>query len=254
MSGFKDSIILITGAASGLGRSLAESIASRGAVVLANYHNQEQEANELLLMLRRWNSRSQIYKADVSNCQEVSSMFSKITDSYGQLDGLVNCAGTVDFQKLESSDISSIDRQIKVNLMGTIYTVREAIPLLRRSRRGAIVNIASLAAHIGQEASAPYAASKGGVIAFSKSCAVELASANIRVNSISPGIIDTGIELNNLDPSQIKANRKRLLGRIPLKRMGKPEEVASLIEFLLSENATYITGQDIIIDGGWSIS
>lgn len=251
MLDFKNKIILITGASSGLGKSLAESLASKGAIVLANYHDRYQEAEKLLIKLRQKNNRSQIFKADVSNYQDVLAMFQKITDIYGKLDGLVNCAGTVNFQELESSDVSSIDKQIKVNLLGTIYTVKEAISLLNEG--GAIVNIASLAAHIGQKDIASYAASKGGILAFSKSCAVELAP-KIRVNSVSPGIINTDIKLGNLDSDQIEINRNKLLDRIPLKRMGEPEEVTSLIELLLSDRSGYITGQDILIDGGWSVS
>jgi len=253
MFDFKDKIILITGAASGIGRSSAESLANKGAIIIANYHNRASDANNLLYKLKNKNQQSCIEQADVSNYKEVSGLLQKVNNTYGRLDGLVNCSGIVEFQSLGSFEILNIDQQIKVNLLGTIYVTKESISLLRKSNCPSVVNISSLATKIGQADISPYAASKGGVVSFSKSCAVEFAP-HIRFNIISPGIIDTGIELNNLNFDQIENNRKKLMDRIPLKRRGKSQDVVNLIEFLLSEKSSYITGQDIFIDGGWSIS
>jgi NAD(P)-dependent dehydrogenase (short-subunit alcohol dehydrogenase family) len=207
----------------------------------------------LLKRLKIKNPSSSIIQADVSKYSDVSRMIQEVKNTYGRIDGLVNCAGIVEFQNLESLNELNIDQQIKVNLLGTIYVMKEALPLLKASDCASVVNISSLAARVGQTDISLYAASKGGVASFTRSCAVELAP-DIRVNSVSPGIIDTGIKLNNLDPIQIQNNRKKLMDRIPLKRMGKTDDVTNLIEFLLSNQSSYITGQDLVVDGGWSIS
>lgn len=253
MSEFKDKIILITGAASGIGKAAAESLSGQGAIVIANYHNRIDEANTLSKKLKGNNQRSIIERADVSNYEEVFALFQKIKTVFGRIDGLINCSGVVIFQNLEDANKMEIGQQVTTNLLGTMYVTKESIPLLKKSSCPSIVNISSLAAKIGQTKVSSYAASKGGVVSFTRSCAVEFAP-SIRVNSISPGIIDTEIKLNNLDQTQIENNRRKLMERIPLKRMGKPTEVVDLIEFLLSNKSAYITGQDIFVDGGWSIS
>jgi NAD(P)-dependent dehydrogenase (short-subunit alcohol dehydrogenase family) len=246
----KDKVAIITGARRGMGKSHALTFAKAGAkVVVADISKDECE--EVVKEIEKAGGEAIAVKCDVTNKKEVDAMIEAAIDKWGKLDILVNNAGIVGFKPFIEMTEAEWDKVIEINLKGYFLCAQAAVKEMIKQNSGAIVNIASV--EMGQVGGgmpglAHYCASKGGVVAFSQTLAVELAQYNIRVNAVAPGAIETPMA------ESVKDNPKALeasLAKIPMRRMGKPEEVSNLVLFLSSDLSSYMTGSTVVIDGGW---
>lgn len=246
MSELEGRVSLVTGASRGIGKAIALKLASLGSKVAVNYREREAEANSVIEAIASQGGGEAIaIKADVADTEAVKAMVEQVTDRWGSIDVLVNNAGiTRDTLVLRMGD-KDWDEVIDTNLRGAYLCTKFALRSMIRQRRGRIINISSIAGVMGNPGQSNYAASKGGLIAFTKSVAREIGSRNITVNAVAPGFIAT--EMTDKLPSERKES---VLAIIPLQRFGEPEDVADLVAFLASEKAGYITGQVICIDGG----
>jgi len=238
-------VALVTGSSRGIGRAIAIELAKRGINIVINNDKYPQEGLEVLDEINKIGQRAIYIQADVSDPDQVKKMIEKIIDEFGRIDVLINNAGITRDKMLENMDIDHWDRVISVNLTGTFNCTKSVIKYMKKQGSGKIINIASVVGEIGNFGQANYAASKGGIIAFTKTVAKEYAKYGICVNAIAPGFIKTKM----LETIPEKAMQK-ILSRIPLGRLGKPEEVAKLVCFLASDDVNYITGQVININGG----
>jgi len=240
----ENKVALITGSARGIGKEIALVLAREGADIIisdVNFEMAEATAKEINALGRR----SMAVKLDVTNFKEVEETINKILDKFSKIDILVNNAGiTKDGLILRMSE-SDWDAVINVNLKGTFNCTKAVSKVMLKAKCGKIVNLASIIGIIGNAGQANYSASKAGIIALTKTTAKELASRGICVNAVAPGFIQT--EMTDKLPQEIK---DKMLEAIPLKRFGKPSEVADLCLFLSSKDADFITGQTIVIDGG----
>ncbi|WP_209861413.1 3-oxoacyl-[acyl-carrier-protein] reductase [Paenibacillus shirakamiensis] len=245
---FNDQVVLVTGSSRGIGRAIARSFLESGAIVICNYSKEGRSSEELANMLLSFEGRGIAIKADVSNAEEIKQMFQEIKKRWGRLDILVNNAGiTRDGWMMMMGD-KNWDEVIDINLKGCFLCMREAAKMMSKFKSGSIVNISSTSGITGQTGQINYAASKGGIIAMTKTASKELASHGIRVNAVAPGFIETGMTLN-MPQNQLQ----EYLRHIPLQRVGEAQEVASSVLFLASTHASYITGQCLVVDGGLAI-
>ena len=240
----KDKIALVTGSGRGIGKSIALEFAKEGATIFLNDINNENLENTQKEIENLGNKCFSIIE-DVSDYNKVKDMFKYILKEIGKIDILVNNAGINRDKTLHKMNIEDWEAVIRVNLNSIYSCCKESVIIMRENNYGRIINISSLAALSPKFGQTNYAASKAGVIGFTKSLALETASKGITVNAIAPGYIDT--EMLKTIPNDIKENFKSL---IPMGRFGLPEEVAKLAVFLASDNASYITGQVININGG----
>ena len=241
-------VALVTGASRGIGRSIALELARSGISVAINYHSSEKMAKELLCEIKKFNENVNIYKADVSNEIEVSEMVHKINLDLGEIDILVNNAGISQIGLFTDMTSYERDRMIGVNLIGAMNVTNAILPSMIHYKSGSIINISSMWGEVGASCEVVYSASKAGLIGFTKALAKELAPSGIRVNCISPGVIDT-----DMNSELSGADIKELIDEIPIKRIGMPDDIAKAVKFLISDNAKYITGQVIGINGGMII-
>lgn len=240
----KDKVAVITGGARGIGKEIATLFASVGAdIVLCDIN--EDLLNSAKTELQNYKKDVAIFKVDVTNSAEVDSMVEKTLDKFKKIDILINNAGIIRDGLLIRMKDADWDAVLNVNLKGTFNCTRAISRVMMKAHSGKIVNIASIIGIIGNAGQANYAASKGGIIAFTKSIAKELASRNINVNAIAPGFIKTDMSAT-LTPERQEA----MLKLIPLSRFGVARDVANLALFLVSEESSYITGQAIQVDGG----
>ncbi|MFC1658685.1 3-oxoacyl-[acyl-carrier-protein] reductase [Candidatus Omnitrophota bacterium] len=240
----KDKVALVTGGAQGIGRQICLALAGEGADVAVcdvNLAQAEKTQEEVKSMGRQ----SLAEKMDVTDYASVQGTMNKILDKFKKIDILVNNAGiTLDNLILKMSE-AEWEKVIKVNLTGTFNCTKAVSRIMLKQRAGRIINIASIIGLIGNPGQANYSASKAGIIALTKTTAKELASRNINVNAIAPGFIQT--QMTDKLPEDIKS---KMLDQIPLRRFGRPEDIASVCVFLAVEESNYITGQTIIVDGG----
>ncbi len=239
-------VSLVTGASRGIGKAIALKLSSLGSRVAVNYRYREVEANSVVgAMTSQGGGEAMAIRADVADAEAVRAMVQQVIDSWGKLDILVNNAGINRDTLLLRMSEQDWDDVIDTNLRGAYLCTRFALRSMIRQGWGRIINISSIAGVMGNPGQSNYAASKGGLIAFSKSVAREMGSRSITVNAVAPGFIVT--EMTDKLPPERKQS---ILAMIPLQRFGEPEDVAELVAFLAAEKAGYITGQVISIDGG----
>lgn len=244
---------LVTGGSRGIGRGIALALALQGADVAINYHSNAEEANKVVEEIKKMGRNSLAIQADVSNSQSVAQMFEQIRSQWGKLDILANNAGIASSSvSIEQTTEEQWDKVLDTNLKGQFLCAREAVKMMGSGAK--IINTASIASGgvgVGFGRAAGYVASKGGVVGLTEDLATELASKGINVNAVAPGIIETDMTRDFIADPNIQKN---FLSHIPKGRFGKPEDVAAAVAFLASDEADYITGAVLYVDGGWLAS
>ncbi len=238
-------VAVITGGTRGIGRAIAEKFASCGADIALIATSDSDAAKETMSALEKTGRKVRFYICDISNSKDVVDVSEEILADLGHVDILVNNAGITRDNLLPALKDSDIDDVIDVNLKGTIYMTKAFIRSFIKQRNGNIINISSVVGLMGNKGQANYAASKAGIVGFTKSVAKEYGSRKIRCNAIAPGYIET-----DMTGSLGEEYTKAITGMIPLGTLGKPEDVAELALFLASESSRYITGEVIKVDGG----
>lgn len=242
-------VALVTGGSRGIGWEISRSLAETGATVIINYHKSEDKAGSLKAEIEGRGGIAETFRADIGAPQEVEALFQFIRERYGRLDILINNAGIIKDTLLLGMELPEWNRVIGLNLTGAFLCTKYAAELMLTRHAGRIVNISSVSANKGGRGQTNYAASKGGLVSFTRACAVELAGKGIRVNAVLPGVVAT-----DMTSRVMKRAGDVILKGIPLGRLGSPSDVANLVVFLCSDLAEYITGQAITVDGGFSIS
>jgi len=249
-SDLKEKVAIITGARRGMGKSHALRLAKAGAKVVVSDIS-EEECQKVVDEIKKNRGEAMAVKCDVTKKGEVENMVKQAIGKWGRIDILVNNAGICQFKPFLEITEEEWDRTININLKGYFLCAQAAAKEMVKQKSGVIVNIASVAMGqqgVGMPNIVHYCASKGGIVGMTEALAVELAPFNIRVNAISPGAIETPmVDLLKTDPKTMEG----VLARIPLHRMGKPEEVSNLVLFLVSDDSSYMTGSTVVIDGGW---
>ena len=238
-------VILVTGASRGIGRAIAIELASKGAAIAINYSKDDEGAKATLENIIKNGGYGKLFKKDISNYNNCRELIDEVIGTFGKLDVLVNNAGISKFGLLMDMSLEEINDLVNTNLMGAIYLSKLAINNMMRNG-GNIINISSVWGEVGASCEVIYSATKGGLNLFTKALAKEVASFNIRVNSVAPGVINT--EMNNVLDSE---DKEVLKNEIPMMRFGEAHEVARVVSFLCEDKCKYLTGQIIRIDGGF---
>ena len=239
---------LVTGAGRGIGRAIALTLARYGADVVVNYNGSKEKAEETAKLIEEMGRKALTIKANVADKEECKAMFDQIKKEFGTLDILVNNAGITRDGLAVRMKEEDFDAVIDTNLKGAFLCMQQAGLIMMKKRYGRIINISSISGVRGNAGQINYCAAKAGLVGMTKSMAKELASRNVLVNAIAPGYIDS--DMTEVLSDEVK---EAVLGEIPLKRTGKPEEIAELAAFLASDRASYITGQVILADGWMGI-
>lgn len=236
---------LVTGASRGIGRAIALALASKGFAVALNYAGSHDAAEAVKKEIEAAGGKAFTAQGDVSKSEDVDRIFKTVKDEFGGLDVLVNNAGINRDALLIRMKESNWDDVIATDLKSDFLTTKAAAAMMMRKRKGSIINISSVVGIMGNIGQANYAAAKAGVIGLTKACAKEMAARNIRVNAVAPGFIETA--MTDGIPEKI---REGMIASIPMGRMGQPEDIARAVCFLASDDASYITGQVLVVDGG----
>jgi len=242
---FSNKVALVTGSSSGIGAAIAKEIAAGGAAVAIHYRGNADGANAVASEIRSNGGKCELFQADVSNTEQAAELIKKVQETFGSLDILINNAGTTRDTLLLSMKEEEWDAVISTNLKSVYAVSKAALRGMIKKRWGRIINITSVVGITGQAGQSNYAASKAGIIGFTKSLAREVASRNITVNAVAPGFVPTALT-DVLNEEQ----RAKIVSETPIGRMGTPEEIAWAVGFLASERSGFITGQVLTVDGG----
>ena len=243
-----DSVAIVTGSGRGIGRAIALELAEAGAKVVVNYSGRVDKAEETVKLIREAGGECLAVQADVSQTADVDRLIKTTLDHFGKIDILVNNAGITRDSLLLRMKEADWDAVLATNLKGVFLCTKAVSKGMLKQRSGVIVNISSVVGLSGNAGQANYAAAKAGIIGFSKSIAKEFAARGIRVNAVAPGYIST-----DMTETLAEGMQTEVLRAIPLGRLGKPEDVAKVVRFLVSPEASYITGQTLCVDGGMEI-
>jgi 3-oxoacyl-[acyl-carrier protein] reductase len=241
-------VAIVTGGGRGIGRAIAGRLAGEGANLAISYRSNEIAAEEAAQKVRAAGVRCELFKGDVSSPEDVEALFTGVRDAFGRVDILVNNAGITRDNLVMRMNEGEFDDVLRTNLRGTYLCTRAALRPMIRARWGRIVNVSSVVGLVGNAGQANYAASKAGIIGLTKSVAREVAQRSITVNAVAPGYVET--ELTGGLPEKVK---EQIREQIPAGRFGEPKEVAEVVAFLVAEEAGYVTGQTIAVDGGMTM-
>ncbi len=245
----ENKVAIVTGSGQGIGKGIALELAKEGAKVVVSDINQEN-IDRTVDEIKSFNPNTIGVKADVSNSKEVENLVKKAIEEFGRVDVLVNNAGIYPFKHLTEMKEEEWDKVLDVNLKGVFNCTKAVLPDMTKRKNGNIVNIASIAgAVVGYPSLAHYSASKGGTLGFTRSAAIDLAPYNIRVNAIAPG----GVETPGIKVAMDDETSKQFIQALPIKRMGQPVDIGKTVVFLASDDSSYITGQLIVVDGGYTL-
>lgn len=245
MSKFKDQRVIVTGGTRGIGRGITEAFLKEGATVIATYAHNDQAAMDFKEQMGQFGDHLVLKKFDVSNILECEIIFNDLEKEFSSIQVLVNNSGIRKDNLLASMTSEQWDDVLNINLKGTFNMSKYAVLHMMKNRYGRIINISSIGGALGLPGQANYAASKAGQIALSKSLSKEVAKRKITVNNVAPGFIETEL-LNDLSEEMVKEYKNQ----VPMKRFGTVDEVASVVKFLASDEASYITGTTIDVSGG----
>lgn len=241
-------VALVTGASRGIGRAVALELAGNGATVVVNYRGQQMAANEVVSSIEASGGAAVAVQADVSRAEDVQRLVDAALDAFGRIDILVNNAGITRDNLLLRMKDDEWDNVIDTNLRSAYLLTKAVLRPMMKARGGRIVNISSVVGLSGNAGQANYAAAKAGLLGFSRSVAREMASRGITCNVVAPGFVETDITAALGDDV-----KRGALGAIPLGRFGRPEDVAAVVAFLVSDAAGYLTGQTLAVDGGMTM-
>ena len=241
-------VALVTGASRGIGRAIALRLAAEGCYVVIHYNGSKEKAEEVQQEILQAGGQAHIYQCNVADFQACGEMFKDTISKMGHLDILVNNAGITKDGLLMGMSEEDFSKVVDTNLKGTFYCIRHAARTMIKQKKGRIINLSSIVGISGNAGQANYAASKAGVIGLTKSAAKELASRGITVNAIAPGFICT--DMTQVLPEQVK---EKIWAQIPMGGFGDPQDVAAAAAFFASEEAGYITGQVLMVDGGMAM-
>ena len=248
MGRLDEKIAVVTGAGQGIGAAIAQRVAAEGATVIVTDINEDAARQTA----RAISGGAIAVAADVTSAPSVTALTGQVASRFGHIDVLVNNAGWDKAGPFTDSDPADWDRIIRINLYGVLNTSKAVLPIMAEQRRGTVVNIASDAGRVGSSGEAVYSAAKGGVIAFTKATAREMARYQVTANCVCPGPADTALfaSLGGDDPKL----REALIRAIPLRRLAEPADVAAAVAFLASDDAAFITGQTLSVSGGLTMS
>ncbi len=244
-SQLNDKIALVTGGGRGIGRAICLELAARGATVIVNYNRSAAAAEDLVAQIGSTGGTARRIKTDVSDAEQVAELFKAILADFGTVDIVVNNAGMTRDNVIMMMKPADFDDVIETNLRSCWLCCKTAARTMMRKRTGSIINITSVVGIAGNGGQTNYAASKAGIIGLTKSLAKEVAVRGIRVNAVAPGFVETDMTADLSDEIKAKA-----IEAIPLGRMGAAEDIAKSVAFLASDEAAYITGQTLVVDGG----
>lgn len=245
----QDKVAVVTGASRGIGRAIALELAGKGADVVVNYANNTEKAEEVVREIEEMGRKSVSIRADIRNGKQMKDMVKEVVQTFGKVDILVNNAGVTKDNLIMRMKEEDFDDVIDTNLKGVFNCTKAVSRQMMKQKQGKIINVASIVGVAGNPGQANYVAAKAGVIGLTKTTALEFASRNILVNAVAPGFITT--EMTDVLSDEQKEG---MLDMIPLNKLGEAEDVAKVVRFLASDDADYITGQTIHIDGGMVMS